>query len=609
MRTRWRLVLCLGVVGAIGFIVGVLTTPPAASYEVSVYDAYEPWTWAGFALALVAGLGAVFRTVLSDEYGCLSGIALVASVYVVFFAIPLFRGYYIYGTPMSDSLYHFGIVRDVLGGRTIPETAYPATHLLYTALVSVTGLPMRELQPLVAFAFFALFVGSFFLVGRAFFGRRGGVATMGAALPLVFVSHQLQTLPWLFALPFLPILLALTHRWATRRNAAHEGVFGTILICGSILVFYHPVTALVTVLALVLYAAVVAAPSLRGSLLYRDRPQSEAGDQRTYAVPYRLPLIILIPGVFWYLSIGHITHFLSRIVTRDVGGGAAEYAGAAQQTSYTAWELVWEFLVLKWGTVLLYAGVGAVIAAAVLIRTLRRRGNRLELLFALQFGAGVSVAIVLMGLQVLSRNVVRLNNYTLVAAMLLIGLAFTGLVAYRSELDGGWKRTGATIALCGLCLTVLTTALLAGAIAYEDNRHVTHATVAGAEWQHEYHQSGTNTRAFRMSENIQRYLEGVSQSTPDDRQFHRSLEAHQVPNRLGYDAHDSMADTYENETYVVTKMSDIKWAADQPPDRRDEIRHYTAADLERATTDPTANRVYDNGALNVWYVNPNEANQ
>ncbi|ELY97627.1 hypothetical protein [Natrialba aegyptia] len=607
MGDRWWLGPGIGVLGALAFIVGVVTTPPAAGYEVSVYDAYPLWTWAGFALALVAGLGSLFRSVITGERGWRHGLAIVASAYGVFFALPLFRGYYIYGTPMSDALYHFGIVRDVLENGLLPETGYPATHLLYTALVTVTGLSMRELQPIVALGFFALFVGACYLAGRAFFGHRGGLATLGAALPLVFVSHHLMTLPWLFALPFLPLLLALTHRWARRRRSGHEGIFGSILICGTVLVFYHPVTALVTALALALYALIVAAPSLRRVLQRRrNRTGRRDRDHGTSAVTYRLPFIILIPGVFWYLSIGHITQFLARAVTRDIDGGAVGYAGAAQQTSYSIRELVWEFLVLEWGTVVLYAGVSAIIVAVIAIRLLRRRGSRLELLFAAQFSAGVGVALFLIASQVLSRNIVRLNNYTLVGAIFLLGLAIAGLASQRPNTDG-WKRIGVTLALGGLCLTVLGTALLAGAVTYEDNSHVTHATMAGAEWQHDHHQTAPETRAFRMSENIQRYFDGLSRSTPEDRQFHRSVDAYQLPDRLGYDDADSMAAVYENETYLVTKTADIEWAADQPPDRRNEIQSYSSSDLEQATDDPSVSRLYDNGEFTVWLVEPNSS--
>ncbi|WP_226482520.1 hypothetical protein [Natrinema amylolyticum] len=599
MNHRWRLVSAVTALAAIGFVGSVLTTPPATGYESSIHDAYPPQAWVGFGLALVGGLTLVFRSAITDRPGWHHGVVTLGSVYAVFFALPLFRGYYVYGTPMSDAFYHFGIVRDVLETGTIPETGYPATHLLYTTLTTVTGVPVRVLQPIVTFCFFLLFVGSCFLLGLSFFGRRGGLATLGAAMPLVFVSHHLTTLPWLFALPSLPLSLSLAHRWA-RRRSSRTGIFGAALVCGLALVFYHPVTALVTVLALVLYAGVVAAPSLRRV----RRDETESG--RVYAVPYWYPIVLAIAGVLWYLSISRVTHFLERVVTSDIDGGAAGYASTAQQTSYSTWELVWEFLVLEWGTVLVYAGVGAVVAAVILGRLLRRHSSRLETLCVAQYGAGIGVAVLFIGARVLSRNVVRINNYTVIGAILLIGLAITGLASFRDTVDDRWKRRGATVALCGLCVTVIVVALLAGAVAYEDERHVTHATMAGAEWHHENHESGIDTRAFRMSEQLQRYFDGTTGADPDDRQFHRSLEGYQLPTRVGYDDHGSVGDVYENETYLVTKTADVEWAANRPPDRRAEIDHYTAGDLARLRADPTAHRVYSNGDFSVWLVDPDE---
>ncbi|PCR92170.1 hypothetical protein [Natrinema ejinorense] len=603
MNRRWQIVSAVTALAAIGFVGSVLTTPPATGYESSIHDAYPPQTWVGFGLALVGGLTLVFRSAITDRPGWRYGVVTLASVYAVFFALPLFRGYYVYGTPMSDAFYHFGIVRDVLETGTVPETVYPATHLLYATLTTVTGVPMRILQPVVAFCFFLLFVGSCFLLGRCLFGPRGGLATLGAAMPLVFVSHHLTTLPWLFALPFLPLSLSLAHRWADRRRSSRAGPFVAALVCGIALVFYHPVTALVTVLALVVYAGVVAAPSLRRRLpLLRSETEAESG--RAYATPYRYPAVLAIAGILWYLSISQVTHFLDRVVTNDIDGGAASYASTAQQTSYSTWELVWEFLVLEWGTVLVYAGLGAGIAAVILGRALRGRDSRLERLCVAQYAAGIGVAVFFVGSRVLSRNVVRINSYTVIGAILLLGLAITGLVSYRDAAADRWKQRGATVALCGLCVSVLVVALLAGAVAYEDDRHVTHATMAGAEWHHENHDSGIDTRAFRMSEQLQRYFEGTTGADPDDRQFHRSLEGYQLPTRLGYDDHGSVGDVYENETYLVTKTADIEWARNRPPDRRAEIDHYTDDDRDRLRADPAAHRIYSNGDVSVWVVEP-----
>ncbi|WP_049888037.1 hypothetical protein [Natrinema sp. J7-2] len=605
MNRRWRIISAVTALAAIGFIGSVLTTPPATGYESSIHDAYPPQAWVGFGLALVGSLVLLFRSVTTGRPGWRYGVGTLASVYAVFFALPLFRGYYVYGTPMSDAFYHFGIVRDVLETGAVPETGYPATHVLYTTLTTITGVPIRVLQPVVTFCFFLLFVGSCFLLGLSFFGRRGGLATLGAATPLVFASHHLMTLPWLFALPFLPLSLALAHRWSGRRCSSRTGLVGVAFVCGIALVFYHPVTALVTVLALVVYVGVVAAPSLRRRLP-RRRAEAKAAAGRAYAVPVRYPLVLGIAGILWYLSISHFTHFLERMVTNDIDGGAASYASTAQRTSYSTWELVWEFLVLEWGTVLVYAGLGAAIAAVILGRVLRGRDSRLERLCVAQYGAGVGVAAFFFGSQVLSRNVVRINNYTVIGAILLLGLAIIGLVSYRDAADDRWKRWGVTTILGGLCVTVIVVALLAGAVAYEDDRHVTHATMAGAEWHHENHDSGIDTRAFRMSEQLQRYFEGTTGADPDDRQFHRSLESYQLPTGLGYDEHGSVGDVYETETYLVTKTADIAWARNRPPDRRAEIDHYTAADLARLRADPAAHRIYSNGDVSVWLVDPDE---
>ncbi|WP_408959717.1 hypothetical protein [Natrinema sp. 74] len=602
MNDRWRIGSAVTALAAIGFVGSVLVTPPATGYESSIYDAYSVWTWAGFGVALVGGIALVFRSAITGRSGWRHGAIALGSTYAVFFALPLFRGYYIYGTPMSDALYHFGIVRDVLKTGSLPETGYPATHLLYSALTLVTGVPVRELQPLVALCFFLLLIGACLLLGLSLFGRRGGLATLGAATPLILVSHHLTTLPWLFALPYLPLSLYFAHRWANRRRSNRTGIVGVTLVCGVALVFYHPITALVTVFALVLYAGSIAAPRLRRHLSLGGAEAERS--VHAYAIPYRYPIILAIAGALWYLSIGHITHFLETVLTTDLDGGAASYADTAQQTSYSAWELLWEFLVLKWGTVLAYAGIGACISAAILVRVLRRRSSRLELLCAVQYGGGLTVAVFFIGARVLSRNIVRINHYTVIGAILLLGLAVTGLASARDGVGGRWKRRGATVALGGLCVTVILVALLAGAVAYEENRHVTHATMAGAEWQHENHEPGVNTRAFRMSEQLQRYFEGTTGAKPGDRQFHRSLPGYQLPTRLGYDGNESVAGVYENETYLVTKTADVKWASDRSPDRQAEITYYTASDLARLQADPAAHRIYNNGDFSVWFVAP-----
>src|SRR5713226_6617910 len=124
------------VMAALGLIV---SRPPASEYEISIYEAYQPYLWLLIVLGLASGayvlVGQALEETGSDLW--LVGFALLQLTSGIVLLLPLLRGYVFYGA--IDPMYHVGFVRDIQsmgrfeGPKTIGENVYPVSHILATS--------------------------------------------------------------------------------------------------------------------------------------------------------------------------------------------------------------------------------------------------------------------------------------------------------------------------------------------------------------------------------------------------------------------------------------------------------------------------------------------
>ena len=564
----------VGLTALLSFVIAAVSfIGPARGYEVSVYDAYPLAVWVAFGIVLVGGLGLILSSAIDavPVSGWRSGFALIIAAYGVFYALPMARGYVIYGSLLSDALYHLSIVSDILARGHVPELLYPQTHVLLAELAMVAGLPLQSSQMPVSFAFTMLFITGCFVSGRRLLSHRGGIFVLAAAIPLSYTGDQLSILPWFYALAFLP-LTVFALQIGTRARAGWVSI-----PLGVAIVLYHLIISLFAAIALGIYGVWAARRSQR------------------IAQGTVIALIIAIIAPLWGLGTHRVQAMILRAYTGAVGGGVVTYASQAAESGYSLVQLLVSFVILRWGSLFLLLGAASAVAAGAVYHSVVQREFDVGGMLSVQYFVGGAFGVVLAGAHLLAKSPTRVSQFALLFAIYLVGYGLWRVFG-RPRPQPSQLRTAFGV---GLAAVVLLSALLSAGIAYEENRHVTHATVEGTEWHLRHTDETTPTKSLRMAINIQLYIQGLARGKAAPRVFSRYQSQYQLPTALGYDENSTISTTLTDQSYLITKRSDIAWLKSRSSSATP-THAYSKANRRQLAHDSAAAKLYSNGEFTIW---------
>lgn len=172
---RYLLIFASFFIIAVVFLVVLL--PPPESYEISFYSAIPSKVWIFLTLSLLFIL-TVFASNPSRRLWIYS-ILLWGIISILVILLPYLRGYYLFFT--GDSLYHIGVVRDVISsGYVSGGNIYPSLHLLATSLVLVSDLRIETAVLFISISITIIsIIIAVILVRQLPLSNRGKVLTMG----------------------------------------------------------------------------------------------------------------------------------------------------------------------------------------------------------------------------------------------------------------------------------------------------------------------------------------------------------------------------------------------------------------------------------------------
>ncbi|WP_435346037.1 hypothetical protein [Haloarchaeobius sp. HRN-SO-5] len=583
---NWRLIAIIGALSVTVFALGSVVYAPHDEYVRLLYLVVPAFVWVAFIASLLAGLWLVYLGAQGNHRAWRYGIVLLVCSYLVFWFFPTIAGLRFWSAPRGDLLGHFGKVKAILAtGENPSGNMYPGLHWLLATLASVSGLRLGLLQPTVTAVYYTAFIMGVYAFSKLLFGTRVARYTVFAAAPLVYSKYVHSIMPWFASFALVPLVLVLAER--ERTGAATDRV--PVLLAGIVLsvsiVFIHPMTSLVVVGTFGVGVLAVQAVEVRTGTRIR-RPPLEWG------------AILLLPHFAWYMAqLG----FQRRLSTAIVGvvtaePGASSKAARAGETSYTIAQLFWRFIVLDYGVALIYPGLGLLVAMYIAYRYRRGAASERETILVglYLFGVGIAVAMVLFGLII--SNLYRMNQVTLLASIVLIGL---GLYWLEQSTQRPVLRA---LARGVLVFGVVGASVLAPFMIYDEQRHVVDTEMAGAEF-HVTHQNGEfQTRSFAMSHQLTMFVVGDHKS-PNYRRwaFRRHDPTYQLPRRLATES-GSVGSLFDSRGYMITKTRDTVWYRNQPTNRWPSLLYITEDDLRRVRADETAARTYSNGEFTIWYV-------
>lgn len=587
MRWNSRPMLFVGGCSLAVGSIGLLMTPPARGFEFSLYSNVSLIIWLSLTVCGCCGVGLVYRyQPLSREW--LSGLTLVELMYAVFLSLPLVR-YTIYASPRADQWLHFAHINDLVATGVLPaDLFYPAAHVLMGALIIVTGLPVESLQIIVAIAFLSVYLLGLYTLGKRLIGtQHAGSACLIAATPLVFSVYHPTVMPWFYGLLLVPLGLTLYIMFRSRLvNILH---ITALLIITLVIFFFHPITVL-------LFSIMVLVHDVITNQRLVHYITSEAGNHRSFSSI--ILTTVAAAFLFWYLSFMSIQIAVVRL-TQSLSGdaGAIKYADQAGETQYTLGQLVWEYLIMSWGPTLIYGGLGGAIAIVVMIAAIKYNWGRVgEIEVAAQFGVGAIVALAFFAFDFITNNILRLSQYAILFAIVLIGLA-----VWRLQTTPWFHQQARSLAVAGVVL-VLLTGILSGAIIF-DSSPVTQSELNGTSWLVDHDVTNRNAHSIDISHRLEVYLDDnlTNSAPPDERTFDDHNPQRKLPRRLGYDKYESIGATIQGDVYLVTKERDMRLFHAAPENRQKEISYYSRGDRQQLFVDPAVSgKIYHNGEYDIW---------
>lgn len=273
----------------------VISLSPPESYEISFYEAISSVVWTSLILSLLLIL-IVFASNPSRQLWIYS-IILCGIISVLVIVLPYLRGYYLFFT--GDSLYHIGVIRDVISsGQMSERNIYPSLHLLTTGLVLVSDLRIESSVILLSIFMTITSIMIGMIVARKLpLSNRGKILTMGLISIFSIGKIYYTFSPWAQSQSIF-FYLILWFVFAEFLESPRDQFLVIVLLLSSI--SFHTFTSMTLLVLFIIAAFVKKSEEMIG--------KSILGTNRTAIIL----LIGAVSWLYWILSIERFTVVLRR---------------------------------------------------------------------------------------------------------------------------------------------------------------------------------------------------------------------------------------------------------------------------------------------------------
>jgi len=572
----------------------LLLTPPVASHESSIYPGYSPIFWLSITLIPVLVMIYLLLSNTVEKRTLLIVLVVLYTSYLVLFALPAIRGYFLYGRGGADVLAQLGDVKTIIRtGYIGEEDFYPLVHVL-VFMFSSLGISMNFTPMFIAITFYVLYsMGMFVFVRRIAGSTRVAVLTLVGSMPLVFMEFHLTLHPFLLSFLMVPFVLYLSEESRLSPNSRrYVALLALVLLA---IVFAHPET---TVLLLIIFATSIAARAL-----YNSRYDVRIPRYNVLMLP-----MLTITFFTWYFSFQGLREYNKRIfaaVLFSIENATPEPRG--NTIAESAYEQNDVFLIVirfveKFGSTVIFCGLAAIMAAIVLWRITRNRHvTFFECYAALNFVvATITAAVLLFGIPAFGIAFMRAARYPILFAIPLVALLVFGMVERRRI--GLAAKHRKILAVCCVILVLATVPLTINGL-FVDNYHLTNTEHRGTEFLLEQYDEEHATKSVRMTSKVEAYLYGSHTEQRGELPFRRfHSRGPRMPRNIGYGNYSTAGEAFASGTYLITKEHDLEFYRTRPRDEWNETMVYSEEDLETLSNDRCVDRIYSNGGFDVWLV-------
>ena len=528
-------------------------SPAAKQYEISLYSSTPLLLWISLAVSLLLIISTIFIANKTSQLITSAGLLLV--FYTILYSIPAARGYHLYGRGNSDILTHIGYAKDV----NEILTWYPAIHIQMRFLRE-WGLQWDLVATALAVVFSFLFAFGVALYARSLFHEKHiWMMTLIVSVMPLLGPFTRTTHPAVYSFMLLPIALWLARRG--KQGAKQRHLISTLII-SSVIIIFHPVTAVLLVIGLIIDNIRIQ-PTIRNRGIF-------------------IPVYVIVGTAFWYIGFSRFAVIIGAVATPNIGGAGAAPTTAILNPAFTPLDIIQRGIEI-YGAIAIIGTLGGIGTVTLIRENFRGREEPSDgVLIGHYLTSGIFGALFLLIDLVVSAPI-RAARYGVFASILTLPNIIRPL--------SGQKR--AIVSAVIVVFLIMSLALSIGTV-YEPNKHFTDTEYEGATWQASYHSGSTAVYAHDMGKKVDFYLFGANTNRI-------VFASRPMPDQLGYSDSEITSDSV-GSGYLITKTYDVRFADIFMEGIRSQRMVYSEDNIERLSADPSADSIYSNGGYSVWIV-------
>lgn len=369
----------------------IVDTPPAAGYEISLYEAYPFYLWIFILVALSCGLGLLVYRAFSNYSSKWWIFGLIIPIYInlLILLLPYIRGYTTFGR--WDVLEHIGYIKDILNTGNFPlagmngSNYYPVVHIIGADLSYITGLTPELLAETYPGLFTLFYLVSVHLLARSIaHGWRETLLITAFGSLLLFEYISLMLSPSVICFFLLPFNLFLFNRKISSQKRVE---FSIILILMFLLIpFLHPGEGTIFLFLFLIFIRLSKIFCLEFNQHFVNEPSLACASQSPETANSGLILIIT-----WFVWFSAYSNFDNKIIliwnwlsTTSGMTKAMEYGAIISIANLSPVEFV-HLLFYMHGQKLIYFIISCAIIIIFLRRLLSHKGKISQTQFTYSF--------------------------------------------------------------------------------------------------------------------------------------------------------------------------------------------------------------------------------
>jgi hypothetical protein len=588
----------------------IVITPPAKGYELSIYNAYAWYFWFFILLSIFFGVGIIIYEALTEKKSnwWLMGFIIIIISYIIFLAIPFFRGYEFYGK--GDTLDHIGWMKDIINtGYIGSDDFYPIIHIIGVEINYIFNISLNITVSVIYIFFSLLYLMNVCLLARVICSSRGQTLLIVAfSSPLIYSYFHVNIHPAVLSLFMIPLFLFFYHKIEHHPNDKIKNTL-LLLLLAFFITFFHPIVTIYTIIILLSFGVI--------SFLFKLKQKSKAPFSNKifkYKIYPTMALIMIVVLLFWYFLFSTFQNQFIVVLQWLFFQGhlplVSNQISGLIQSNLQPIQII-ELFINLYGAVFLYIGISTGVVILIIKKFISKNNklNKLYFTYSILFIISSLFGLILFIGYFIEYEPIRVARFSVLMATILLGLVFYDLIMNKSIGNNQNRKT----ILKQFSIIFITLIIFVSIIISIFNVYGSPRT------------AGFNSQVTAMeTTGFAYFLENQDQKTPIVLNFNPSyiksyaayiygmdninklninIDSKRLPSHFGYNNNLSIARTfdYKNKYFVISKNDELAYLA-FPRNVQEKAYQWNKEDFTILESDPTVIRLYINDEFSIWRV-------